>query len=34
MVAHIEEERHRERPMRRIHPSDHEYDGPAPRDLP
>jgi len=33
MVAHIEEERHREKPMRRIHPSDHEYDGPAGRDL-
>jgi citrate synthase len=33
MVAHIEEERHREKPMRRIHPSDHEYDGPPPRDL-
>jgi len=34
MVAHIEEERHREKPMRRIHPSDHEYDGPPPRDVP
>ncbi len=34
MVAHIEEERRREKPMRRIHPSDHEYDGPALRDLP
>jgi len=33
MVAHIQEERQRERPMRRIHPSDHEYDGPAERDL-
>lgn len=33
MVAHIQEERERERPMRRIHPSDHEYDGPAERDL-
>ena len=33
MVAHIEEERRREKPMRRIHPSDHEYDGPATRDV-
>ncbi|MBI3450641.1 MAG: citryl-CoA lyase [Acidobacteria bacterium] len=33
MVAHIEEERHREKPMRRIHPSDHEYDGPAGREV-
>lgn len=33
LVAHIEEERRREKPMRRIHPSDHEYDGPPPRDL-
>jgi citrate synthase len=33
IVAHVEEERRRERPMRRIHPSDHEYDGPASRDL-
>ena len=33
MVAHIEEERRRERPMRAIHPTDHEYDGPPPRDL-
>jgi citrate synthase len=32
MVAHIEEERHREKPMRRIHPSDHEYDGPGARE--
>jgi len=27
LVAHIHEEMTRERPMRRIHPSDHEYDG-------
>jgi succinyl-CoA synthetase alpha subunit len=27
LVAHIHEETTRERPMRRIHPSDHEYDG-------
>ncbi|HXI02203.1 MAG TPA: citryl-CoA lyase [Candidatus Saccharimonadales bacterium] len=33
MVAHIQEERTRERPMRRIHPSDHEYDGPPDRDV-
>jgi citrate synthase len=33
MVAHIEEERHREKPMRRIHPSDHEYDGPTGREV-
>jgi citrate synthase len=33
MVAHIEEERHREKPMRRIHPSDHEYDGPGAREV-
>jgi citrate synthase len=33
LVAHIYEEQTRERPMRRIHPSDHTYDGPASRDL-
>lgn len=33
MTAHIQEEWRRERPMRRIDPTDHEYDGPAPRDL-
>lgn len=33
LVTHIHEEQTRERPMRRIHPSDHTYDGPAPRDL-
>lgn len=33
MVAHVQEERTRERPMRRIHPSDHEYDGPPDRTL-
>jgi citrate synthase len=33
MVAHIEEERRREKPMRRIHPSDHEYDGPGGREV-
>lgn len=30
LVAHVYEETTRERPMRRIHPSDHEYDGPMP----
>ena len=34
MAAHIQEERARERPMRRIDPTDHEYDGPPERDLP
>jgi len=33
LVAHIHEERMRERPMRHIHPTDHEYDGPEPRSL-
>lgn len=33
MVAHIQEEWTREKPMRRIHPSDHEYDGPPDRSL-
>jgi citryl-CoA lyase len=33
MVAHIEEERAREKPMRRIHPSDQEYDGPPTRQM-
>ncbi|MBN1562698.1 MAG: citryl-CoA lyase [Anaerolineae bacterium] len=28
LVAHIHEEQTRERPMRRIHPTDHSYDGP------
>lgn len=28
LVAHIHEEQTRERPMRRIHPTDHGYDGP------
>jgi succinyl-CoA synthetase alpha subunit len=30
LVAHVYEEATREKPMRRIHPSDHEYDGPLP----
>lgn len=33
LAAHAHEEMTRQRPMRRIHPSDHEYDGPAPREL-
>jgi citrate synthase len=30
LVAHIYEEQTRQRPMRPIHPTDHDYDGPAP----
>ncbi len=30
LVAHVYEEATRERPMRRIHPTDHEYDGAMP----
>ena len=33
LIAHIHEEKTRMRPMRRIHPTDHEYDGPAERNL-
>jgi citrate synthase len=33
LVAHIHEERTRERPMRPIHPTDHDYDGPPARDI-
>jgi citrate synthase len=33
LVAHVYEEQTRERPMRRIHPTDHSYDGPEPRSL-
>jgi citrate synthase len=33
LAAHAHEEMTRQRPMRRIHPTDHEYDGPAPREL-
>ena len=29
LIAHVYEERTRMRPMRRIHPTDFEYDGPA-----
>ena len=33
LAAHVHEEMTRQRPMRRIHPTDHEYDGPASREL-
>jgi len=33
LVAHIHEEKMRMRPMRKIHPSDFEYDGPEGREL-
>jgi len=33
LVAHIHEEKTRMRPMRKIHPSDFEYDGPTGREL-
>ncbi len=33
LVAHVHEEQTRERPMRRIHPTDHGYDGPKDRSL-
>ncbi len=33
LVAHVHEEQSRERPMRRVHPTDHVYDGPDPRAL-
>lgn len=33
LAAHAHEEMTRQRPMRRIHPTDHEYDGPPPRDV-
>ncbi|MDH4272709.1 MAG: citryl-CoA lyase, partial [Candidatus Aminicenantes bacterium] len=34
LVAHIQEEKTRMKPMRKIHPSDHEYDGPGERETP
>jgi citrate synthase len=34
LVAQVSEELARERPMRAIDPTDHEYDGPEPRSLP
>ena len=33
LVAHVNEEQTRERPMRRIHPEHHSYDGPLDRSL-
>ena len=33
LMAHINEEKSRMRPMRRIDPTDHEYDGPADRSI-
>ncbi|MEW5900858.1 MAG: citryl-CoA lyase [Acidobacteriota bacterium] len=33
LVAHIQEERTRMKPMRKIHPSDFEYDGPSEREI-
>jgi len=33
MVAHVHEEWQRQRPMRPVHPTDHEYDGPPDRSL-
>jgi Citrate synthase len=32
-VAHVHEEKTRMRPMRKIHPTDFEYDGPCERSL-
>jgi succinyl-CoA synthetase alpha subunit len=34
LIAHVIEEQTRERPMRRIDPVNHGYDGPAPRSVP
>lgn len=34
LVAQVYEEKTRQRPMRQIHPSDHDYDGVPPRELP
>jgi citrate synthase len=33
LIAHVIEEQTRERPMRRIDPVNHSYDGPAPRTI-
>ena len=33
LVAHVIEEQTREKPMRRIDPVNHGYDGPAPRSV-
>ena len=32
-IAHIYEEITREKPVRKIHPTDHEYDGPPEREI-
>jgi len=34
LVAHAAEEHAREKPMRRVDPANHTYDGPAPREVP
>jgi citrate synthase len=34
LVAHVHEEKTRQKPMRRIDPVNHSYDGPAARSLP
>ncbi len=34
LVAHVTEEKSRQKPMRKIDPVDHSYDGPPARDLP
>src|SRR5438094_5835528 len=34
LIAHVIEEQSREKPMRRIDPVNHGYDGPAPRNVP
>jgi citrate synthase len=34
LVAQVSEEKTRQRPMRPIHPNDHEYDGVPPREVP
>ncbi len=34
LMAHVREETVRMRPMRRIHPTDHSYDGPSDREVP
>ena len=34
LMAHVSEEKSRMRPMRRIHPTDHSYDGPQDREVP
>jgi citrate synthase len=32
LIAHIHEEQTDQRPMRRIHPTEHDYNGPPPRE--